>query len=405
MLLDKKAIRIHVPPCPFKDPLTLKVSHQYSKPNFSTHIYTVLNKYKSYIDQINDHKQWDYAKKLANHFEMIHHTFNSSGSKKTPLSRSYYKMFEIMNDFNLVPKTMSSCNYAAVAEGPGGFIEAFLDYRKSQFLGKMDKLICMTLKSNSYDVPNWGKAYNMFKKNNIKVSYGADKTGNLYYPNNIRYLRKEFGGSTADLVTADGGFDYTTNFNQQEQVSSKLIFSEIVCALALNKKGGHFVLKIFDIYTSLTVKILFILNHFYEEMYIVKPNTSRPANSEKYVVCKHFRGIEQKVFENIIGILYAWNKIDYRKKGYVVDIEGLPFRASYGISLQKYNAYLAKIQIEHILKTLAILQNRPNQEDIRWIRSKQYVYAIAWCKKYNLQYNQKLLTCPDDTVKHSSVGL
>ena len=44
----------------------------------------------------------------------------------------------------------------------------------------------------------------------------------------------------ADLVTADGGFDFSTNFNKQEQSSLRIIFCEIVTALSVQKKGGAF---------------------------------------------------------------------------------------------------------------------------------------------------------------------
>ena len=39
-----------------------------------------------------------------------------------------------------------------------------------------------------------------------------------------------------------------------------LLFSEILSALSLNKVGGIFILKLFDIYTIITVKLLYLLN-------------------------------------------------------------------------------------------------------------------------------------------------
>ena len=33
---------------------------------------------------------------------------------------------------------------------------------------------------------------------------------------------------------------------------------------------------------------------FYEEIYLNKPLTSRPANSEKYIVAKNFKGIDKE---------------------------------------------------------------------------------------------------------------
>ena len=55
--------------------------------------------------------------------------------------------------------------------------------------------------------------------------------------------------------------------------------------LCIQKKDGNFILKIFDCFMNHTInKILFFI-FFYEKTYIVKPKTSRYANSEKYIVC------------------------------------------------------------------------------------------------------------------------
>ena len=49
-----------------------------------------------------------------------------------------------------------------------------------------------------------------------------------------------------DIVTADGGFDFSVDFNKQEIMANKLIFCQICFAISMQKKGGIFILKIFD---------------------------------------------------------------------------------------------------------------------------------------------------------------
>ena len=89
-----------------------------------------------------------------------------------------------------------------------------------------------------------------------------------------------------DLITGDGGFDFSEDFNNQEVNIAALLFAQIAFALCLQKKNGKFVLKIFDsfmLYNRLTVYIIILMRKF-----IAKPYTSRYANSEKYIVCKGF---------------------------------------------------------------------------------------------------------------------
>lgn len=261
-------------------------------PFFCHDLVILVSKYKGFIDNLENFQKWDYAKKLANPFELIHQSGDKSISVIIPISRSYFKLLEIIKDCNLI-EDKTNYKYAALAEGPGGFVECFIRYRKTRFLGRNDQINCMTLKSNSSDVPNWNKASDLFKKHNVNISYGEDGTGNLYNYRNIIKFRDELNGNLVDLVTADGGFDYSIDFNQQEQLSAKLIFAELVCAVNISAKGANFVLKIFDIYTVITVKIIYLLTLYYESVSIIKPHTSRPANSEKYIVAKGFKNINE----------------------------------------------------------------------------------------------------------------
>ena len=57
----------------------------------------------------------------------------------------------------------------------------------------------------------------------------------------------------------------------------------------MQKQGGHFILKVFDIFHQSSVELIYLLSCFYERVYIIKPHTSRHANSEKYIVCKKFK--------------------------------------------------------------------------------------------------------------------
>ncbi|GAG42231.1 unnamed protein product, partial [marine sediment metagenome] len=64
-----------------------------------------------------------------------------------------------------------------LAEGPGGFIEAFTFMRKN----KRDIYYGMTLIDNSNNkVPGWKKTDDFLSKNkNVIIDYGKTKTGNL----------------------------------------------------------------------------------------------------------------------------------------------------------------------------------------------------------------------------------
>ena len=246
--------------------------------------------YKNKIEDLPDSKLWDKAKKLSNEYELIHipnkKMKHDSISYYEPLSRSYFKMWELLKLYNFL-KNKEEWNkqleIACIAEGPGGFIEAFVNFRKKYF-NRIDNIHGITLRSTNKNIPGWNKSKTFLKNNrNVKIHYGQDNTGNIYNLENILSFR-DYIQRKVDIITADGGFDFSDDFNNQEQLSYRIIFCEIVIALTIQNINGAFICKFFDMYSDFTLKLLYLLKVCYRELHIVKPLTSRPANSEKYII-------------------------------------------------------------------------------------------------------------------------
>ena len=358
--------------------------------------YNKLITVKNKIDELEDSKLWDKTKKVSNDFELIYLPNKkmkcSSISKYEPLSRSYFKLWEIIHDFNLINNS-SKIKMAGLAEGPGGFIESMINYRKKfKTICKQDLVYAITLKSVDKDIPGWNKANHFLKKNdNVIINYGKDGTGNIYNIDNIKEFAKNFNHD-ADLVTADGGFDFSTNFNKQEQSSLRIIFCEIVTALTIQKKGGSFVCKIYDSYTKVSVSFLYLLSMLYDYVYITKPFTSRPANSEKYVVCKGFKGIPDTLLKKLHIIVSCWDNIANDNFIYeIIDYNCIP--TNFINMVKEYNTYFYSQQEKNIEKTLSYIEfftTHPNYDDTQYylnIIKNQIYLAFNWCKKYKCKIN------------------
>jgi hypothetical protein len=122
--------------------------------------------------------------------------------------------------------------------------------------------------------------------------------------------------SNADLITADGGFNWKDE-NYQEQEAYILLLSEIYCALKVQKEGGCFVIKFFEVFTEVTIKMIEILRRFYKNVLIAKPLLSRPSNSERYIVCINYNSPNEKYIEKIFNII---NESAKRPDKFLVDI-------------------------------------------------------------------------------------
>jgi 23S rRNA U2552 (ribose-2'-O)-methylase RlmE/FtsJ len=273
-------------------------------------------------DQIASHRKWDQYKKYTNSFESIYSpSFQCIGvSSYSPVSRSFFKLWEILLDyeseFGFVTKPYS-VKCAFLAEGPGGFMEAIAKYRHDYVCRRgggdavnlNDEYHGITLLSRSKSIPSWKLSpVRQFASNSsskVCIHSGVDGTGNLYSVRNIDKFVEDLQPKCSsqiphyeysmqgsmDLVTADGGFDFSRNFNDQEERALLLIIAEVYTAIRLQRLGGALILKIYDIHTLSIVKVLFFLRKVYTRVHLTKPYTSRPANSEKYVVCTGFKGL------------------------------------------------------------------------------------------------------------------
>ena len=216
-------------------------------------LFDKLNKYKYMIEKINSNL-WDFYKKLSNEYEFLHQSIKTKNqnigvANYDPISRAFFKMWEISKDFDLIDYSKPDIIYGALAEGPGGFIECFNYIRRKYSQNVNDTIKCITLNSSSSDIPGWKKSNRIFREcNNYTISYGADDTGNLYKIQNIEHFGNLFNIGKADIVSGDGGYDFSKDYTNQEISALQLIFCEIVSALHILKTKGHFVVKIFDIF-------------------------------------------------------------------------------------------------------------------------------------------------------------
>ena len=349
----------------------------------------LLTSIKNNIDNLDLDTSWHKFKKLTNPYELVHtpkkrrKDKNQSIARYLPFSRSYFKMWEIIYEFELINNS-KTINLSHIAEGPGGFMESVINYRKR--FNKKDNIYGITLRSTKKFIPGWNKSKDFIKRNNIIISYGKDNTGDICNIENIIFFKNQIGNNKCDLVTADGGFDFSIDFNHQEQQAFQLIFCEIVLALSVQKNGGSFVLKIFDMFTLLTIKMLYIISYFYEEVYIYKPLTSRCANSEKYIIAKKFRGIEKTYLNKLYGIIKLWDSIE-KNNYYILDLFSDISNKKFIEQIININKKYIKKQIKSIKDTFKLINDRPDVKTYNNIIKNQVNNAITWCNKYNIKIN------------------
>ena len=152
----------------------------------------------------------------------------------------------------------------------------------------------------------------------------------------------------------------------------KLFLSEIIIALQNQHYGGAFVVKFFDIYTTLSLDLLYVLSEFYHEITICKPLTSRPTNSEKYIICKGFRKLtkqRKKIIINLLNILPDIDEYSTRILDINIPDEFVDF-------IKTSNEHYMYLQINSIQQNLYYIEKQNfnisrNNERKQWLTKYQ----------------------------------
>lgn len=93
-----------------------------------------------------------------------------------------------------------------------------------------------------------------------------------------------------DLYVSDGGMDIQQHYSHQESMHQALILGELMVCLNTLVKGGNAVIKLYSFCHDFTRSWLVATCCMFKEARFFKPLTSRPLNTEIYLVLKSYRG-------------------------------------------------------------------------------------------------------------------
>lgn len=341
-------------------------------------------------------KDWSKYKHFTNPYEFIckYKIYNGT-SELQPISRAFYKFVDIYNYFNIeqLIKTPHIKSFH-LAEGPGGFIEALSFLRNNQ----KDEYIGMTLKQDVQPrhnkPPCWFRGSDFLKTHkNVKLEYCPSNTGDITSIENLLYCIQTYGNSI-DIVTGDAGFDFSLDYDNQEINMFELLYAQIMFALVLQKHNGVFILKIFDIFESITTELIYILTLFYTNINICKPVTSRIANSEKYIVCTGFKlhstvKYHQQIIDSFKQIHYCVKNNNIRKIKTILNNK-IPINIMN--ELEELNVILGQQQIENIHNTISLINNSNNKSIIKKLYMKHIQLCMKWCEINKIPYKKNITT-------------
>lgn len=116
----------------------------------------------------------------------------------------------------------------------------------------------------------------------------------------------------------------------------------------------------------------------------MKPQTSRYANSEKYIVCIGF------LYDNHSGFYSCVVKcFEKMLQAQTNPLRFLNIDVSYLFikKMEEYNAIFGQKQIQNINYTLSLMETKTKLDKIESLIKTNIQKSMDWCSKYNIPYN------------------
>jgi hypothetical protein len=129
-------------------------------------------------------------------------------------------------------------------------------------------------------------------------------------------------------------------------------------SIILSYKPRHLISEnnqLFETFTDITSKLLYVLTQFYKEVYITKPFTSRKSNSEKYVICKFFNN-DSKNVKNLEKVLKLAKK--NKDLNLISIFDTFIINDNFKNTIINFNTHLSNIQYKAVNETITFINNK-----------------------------------------------
>ncbi|XP_076263140.1 cap-specific mRNA (nucleoside-2'-O-)-methyltransferase 1-like isoform X3 [Rhynchophorus ferrugineus] len=317
-----------------------------------------------------DHKVIYDARYRSNPFELIKSGIfmNRAALKMASIDAATDFMFtnmEKQKDFSL------PIYFADVCAGPGGFSEYLFWRREWDYKG-----FGLTL-SGPDDFKLQGSKCASFVS--FQALYGRYNDGDVCNPENIYdfvdKVRNETEGLGVHFMMSDGGFSVEGHEELQEVASKNIYLCQCYLALEALRPHGSFVTKLFDLFTPFSVGLLYLMYSCFEQVSILKPNTSRSANSERYFICNDLRNDARthnirQYLSSIVKKLWDYGGAPEKDVLELVPLDVIKKDSHFFDYVYKSNVRIAKKQIDAFAK-MAIFCENPLLSDPRQFDLKQ----------------------------------
>lgn len=215
-------------------------------------------------------------------------------SKKDFVSRDCLKFIRLIHLENFIPlKEENELLFFIDFSRKGGFA----DFLLSTSNYKMNGWVRDTVLPQQFSA----KSQTYLNESNSNLLQKADLLSLNHLSDFILEVDKVTNKNKVDLIFAD--CKPFPNQNKQEYEFRKYFLQQLIFSFSVLKEHGTLIFRVFDMWTRVSVGLVYFLHQCFSSIACIKPNTSCIASSEKFLFCKNFFGCpSSQVMEYLISI-------------------------------------------------------------------------------------------------------
>lgn len=155
-----------------------------------------------------------------------------------------------------------------------------------------------------------GDTYGLIAKYRDNWLMNEDNNGDVTNVDNINNIVKQIRArfnKLADVYFSDIAIDVGTNYNEEELLESKQVLGQNITGLMCLNRNGTYIIKRRGMLLPISIWFLGLIYTLFHKVQILKPYSSKPCNSEHYIIGIGFKGISPSLVDTLLSTLVSFN--------------------------------------------------------------------------------------------------
>lgn len=297
------------------------------------------------------------------------------------MSNAALKAMELFHNFDIFHTTSPSLVYFDNAAFPGSFILAADYLIKTRYSHIVD--FCWYANSLMPDQVHphaLGDDYGLYERYPERWMMNPSKgnNGDVTRLENQQDIESRLA-KQVDVYTSDLGTGHGATYDRQEEQHVFPHVGQILTGLIVLSPGGRMIVKQFTFFQHYTQALIGVVASLFRQVFIVKPATSKPDNSESYLVCLDLMGDPSETIVMLKCLLAHQQCLSL--------VQTVMSRPNWLRHVEAASEYLAQRQVEELqlmVHEFGQVYSGEMKAELSTLMERNRALVIWWLRKHRL---------------------